>query len=392
MSRLYVDNLFNENEDGAPVVSGISTFSSPHYFIPPSGSTVERPQNPSEGMIRFNTDSGHLEYYSGELWVDVIVNNNEVGISTFTDNISARGTGTRGLIAGGYAPAPGDIIDRIEYITISSLGNTTNFGSLVASTRLAGSCASSTRGLFGGGASPAPTKTKKIDFVTIASTGQTAGDFGDLITVRNQLAACSNQIRGLFSGGDAPAAITNVIEHVTIASTGTCDDFGDLLSATEQPASCSSSVRGLVAGGSIPAVTDVIQYVTISSTGDAQDFGDLITNRNFHGSCSNSTRGLFAAGATPGNSKINSIEFVTIATTGDAQDFGDLTVERRAGQAACSSPTRGVFAGGQGGPSDAFLNVVDCVEFVSTGNAIDFGDLIGTTSQGCACSNGHGGL
>ena len=28
MSRLNVRNLFNENEDGGPVVSGISTFSS----------------------------------------------------------------------------------------------------------------------------------------------------------------------------------------------------------------------------------------------------------------------------------------------------------------------------------------------------------------------------
>ena len=43
MSRLNVNNLFNENEDGAPVVSGISTFSSPHYFVPPSGSTAQRP-------------------------------------------------------------------------------------------------------------------------------------------------------------------------------------------------------------------------------------------------------------------------------------------------------------------------------------------------------------
>ena len=67
MSRLNVGNLFNENEDGAPVVSGISTFSSPHYFVPPSGSTAQRPQNPGEGMIRFNTDSGHLEYYTGTL-------------------------------------------------------------------------------------------------------------------------------------------------------------------------------------------------------------------------------------------------------------------------------------------------------------------------------------
>ena len=64
MSRLNVRNLFNENEDGGPVVSGISTFSSQYYFVPPSGSTAERPKNPDEGMIRFNTDSGRLEYYT----------------------------------------------------------------------------------------------------------------------------------------------------------------------------------------------------------------------------------------------------------------------------------------------------------------------------------------
>ena len=95
MSRLNVGNLFNENEDGAPVVSGISTFSSPHYFVPPSGSTAQRPQNPGEGMIRFNTDSGHLEYYTGTHWADVITNNNELGDQNQTN--SAGGTGTRGL-------------------------------------------------------------------------------------------------------------------------------------------------------------------------------------------------------------------------------------------------------------------------------------------------------
>ena len=105
MSRLNVGNLFNENEDGAPVVSGISTFSSPNYFVPPSGSTAQRPSSPGEGMIRFNTDSGHLEYYTGELWVDVITNNNELGNQLVTN--SAGGTGTRGLFAGGYVPGGG---------------------------------------------------------------------------------------------------------------------------------------------------------------------------------------------------------------------------------------------------------------------------------------------
>ena len=103
MSRLNVGNLFNENEDGAPVVSGISTFSSPNYFVPPSGSTAQRPQNPGEGMIRFNTDSGHLEYYTGTHWADVITNNNELGDQNQTN--SAGGTGTRAVYGGG-GPAP----------------------------------------------------------------------------------------------------------------------------------------------------------------------------------------------------------------------------------------------------------------------------------------------
>jgi len=110
MSRLNVGNLFNENEDGAPVVSGISTFSSPHYFVPPSGSTAQRPSSPGEGMIRFNTDSGHLEYYTGTHWADVIVNNNELGGGTGSNT----GTGVRGLMGGGFAsPADSDVIDYI---------------------------------------------------------------------------------------------------------------------------------------------------------------------------------------------------------------------------------------------------------------------------------------
>ena len=392
-SKLYVSNIFNENEDGAPSVSGISTFSSPHYFVPPSGRTQDRPQNPSDGMIRFNTDSGHLEYFRGTHWEDVEVVYPQVGVSTHAAGISAIGTGHRGLIAGGYAPAQGDLIGRIEYITISTFGNTANFGDLVAPTRLAAGCSSSTRGLFGGGASPAPTKTAKIDFVTIASAG-TAADFGNLSLTRNQLGACSNTTRGLFGGGDAPAAVTNVIDYVTIATTGTISDFGDMVTITEQAASCSSSVRGLWAGGSIsPGVTNTIQFITIATTGNAQDFGDLAAVRTFFAGCSNSTRGLFGAGyQNSGITSVNTIEFVIIASTGDAMDFGDLTVARRAGQAACSSPTRGVFAGGQGGPSDAFLNTIDCVEFASTGNAVDFGDMVGTTSGNFGCSNGHGGL
>ena len=141
MSRLNVGNLFNENEDGAPVVSGISTFSSPNYFVPPSGSTAQRPQNPGEGMIRFNTDSGHLEYYTGTHWADVITNNNELGDQNNTN--SSGGTGTRGLFAGGYTPTTNK--NEIEYISISTLGNSQDFGNLVSARTGNAGCASSKR-------------------------------------------------------------------------------------------------------------------------------------------------------------------------------------------------------------------------------------------------------
>ena len=39
---------------GGPDLVGISYNDSPYYFVPPSGSTAERPQSPPPGMLRFN--------------------------------------------------------------------------------------------------------------------------------------------------------------------------------------------------------------------------------------------------------------------------------------------------------------------------------------------------
>ena len=59
-----------------------------------------------------------------------------------------------------------------------------------------GSCSNSTRGVFAGGSDPGNLNT--IDFVTIASTGD-ATDFGDLITKRAKHKGCGSSIRGLYS-------------------------------------------------------------------------------------------------------------------------------------------------------------------------------------------------
>ena len=193
MSRLNVGNLFNENEDGAPVVSGISTFSSPNYFVPPSGSTAQRPSNPGEGMIRFNTDSGHLEYYTGTHWVDVITNNNELGDTTQSTGNSATGTGTRGLFAGGQTPSNSD---RIDFITISTLGDAQDFGDLTEAKPDLRLVVPVSLGIIAGGYTTG-FENKVERSCNIASTGN-ALDFGNLTVSQNQHAGCSIQTRGLF--------------------------------------------------------------------------------------------------------------------------------------------------------------------------------------------------
>ena len=68
------------------------------------------------------------------------------------------------------------------------------------------------------GEGPGTTKQVPLDFVTIASTGD-ATDFGDLDNGRRYVRGLANQTRGVFAGGVAPGP-TTVIQYITIASTG----------------------------------------------------------------------------------------------------------------------------------------------------------------------------
>jgi len=380
MSRLNVGNLFNENEDGAPVVSGISTFSSPHYFVPPSGSTAQRPLNPGEGMIRFNTDSGHLEYYTGTHWADVITNNNELGDQNNTN--SSGGTGTRGVFSGGQRPSA---VNTIDYITISTLGNAQDFGDLYSTgTSVNGSSSSRTRGIIHANYNGL-VNTNIIQFITISSTGNSQ-DFGDTSVARRSNTGASNQTRGLIVGGYTNTHV-NVIDYITIAQTGDAVDFGDLTTARYGSGGVSSSVRACFGGGGPNQTT--IDYVTISSTGNAQDFGDRTTNHAQVTGCSSSTRGLFAGGYNPSLTDI--IDFITISSTGNAQDFGNLTaITTRAG--GTSSPIRGIFAGGSATSPGNNVDKIDFVTIATTGNALDFGDLSQSREFPASVSNGHGGL
>lgn len=57
----------------------------------PSGSTAQRPDYPTFGLIRYNTDSGFVEYFDGVVFQSLAVGG---GISYTVDNFTGTGSQT----------------------------------------------------------------------------------------------------------------------------------------------------------------------------------------------------------------------------------------------------------------------------------------------------------
>ena len=342
------------------------------------------------GAMRFNSDSQKLEYWNGSAWFQV---------HTATPNLATAGDrqpGARMVIAGGnnYQAPSANIHAEIQYLNISSLGNSVDFGAnLTQSRRRLGGMASSTRGVFSGGATPSSVTTQ--DFVEIASTG-TCTAWGDSATVAGTAdgMAFSNSTRGIVkSGYVAPTGATGTMDYITIASAGNTQDFGDLSKHGDAGGVAGNSTRALMAGGLVQPTTTAINdisFVTIPTLGDNVPFGELTVARWSLTACASRTRTVWGGASTP--SQLNVIDFGIISSLGNATNFGDLTV---AGATCCTagSATRGVWAGGYRSPNGNVYNIIDYVNISSTGNAVDFGDLTLTGTAGAGTvSNAHGGL
>ena len=380
MSEINSSNFKKEHGDLAPDLVGITELTSPYFFVPPSGNTAERPSDCEPGTLRFNTDIGSLEVFRGKTigWEQIQRRDGQyLGGGTGSN----AGTGTRGVFWRGHPNT-----DVIDFITIETQGNATDFGNALSSNRQGGACASSVRSFCLGRDSASDT----IEFITFASTGNSTDFCNATQSMNGSPAGFANATRGLWAGG-GPGAI-DVIQYITMSSTANAVDFGNLTQArTNDPNAVASTTRGCIAGGSNPgssSVYNIIDFVTIATTGNAQDFGDLSQTRDSAAAGSNSTRGIFGGGRYPTSAQ-NYIDFITIATTGNAIDFGDLTTTADIG-GACASRTRYVRSMGSvpGGTS----NTIEFVEIATTGNAKDFGDLSVARAQAPGASNGHGGL
>ena len=327
------------------------------------------------GAMRFNSDSQKLEYWNGDIWMQV---------HTFSPNLDGGARGFRaGAQTGGGSPWPQT--DRIDYITISSAGNAIDFGNLTGNRFGPAGASSRTRGLFMCGGTP--TRLANIDYFTMSSLGN-AADFGDMTLGRaaGGNSAHSNQTRAMLSGGSSASSdYNNVMDFVTIASTGDGLDFGDLTAALSSPATGGSSTRSIMGGGSVPGGhTSVIEYVNIATTGNAQDVGDLVTASNGR-AISNTIRLIISAHQTASTR----LDTVIISTLGNAYAFSDLATAQTQGVWCTSSKTRGIW-GIQ--PAGGDSNTIEYLSMTTSGTAVDFGDSTQVIRNCGGTSNDHGGL
>ena len=185
MSEFKVNTITNRDGSYGPQICGITTFGSSGMQLP-SGPTEMR-----GGRGRGVGAGGSEQSPSGNVntmeFIEIATTGNSTDFGDFNQSPYFGGTGfasaTRGLFAGGYNPTAG-IVD-IGFFTFSSNGGANDFGDMAFRRYYPYSPSDSTRGLIAGGkTNPVAVNLHSIEFVTMASTGDTS-NFGNLIDKRN---------------------------------------------------------------------------------------------------------------------------------------------------------------------------------------------------------------
>ena len=147
---------------------------------------------------------------------------------------------TRGFFFGGLISGQPAGEKIIETVTFASGGESTKFGELTVGRRAIAAVTNSTRAVSCSGDSPA---TNTMDYITMASEGN-ATDFGDIANQAHGYGAGgSNATRGVITGCSPSNA--NRIDYITIATTGNATDFGDTTYQTYINGACSDSHGGI---------------------------------------------------------------------------------------------------------------------------------------------------
>ena len=209
------------------------------------------------------------------------------GGGTWESNHTGTSNGTIGVFFGGYDGTNGapDYGARrnIRYITIDTLSNGVDFGLMTSYRRNAAAVADATRAVVVGGETQTGGQayaTDTMEYVTIATPGN-ASNFGNLLnTGKAESQGSGDKTRGMIMGGRGGSSVDTEIEYITIQTTGNSVDFGDLLTNRLYCGVTSNGLRSVIAGGSGDVdPMNSMEYITIQTPGNSQDFGDLTVGR-----------------------------------------------------------------------------------------------------------------
>ena len=207
-----------------------------------------------------------------------------------SQQLSGVGNETRGVIAMGYAypnmsPVSNNSLNmHYTMINLMSSANRTDFGDIIpnAASRDLATCSTPIRGYFAGGEGTgldSPSHNKNITIKGFANDSESL-NFGELRTLSQRGACLGSATRGVFIIGSTIPAFVNTMEYITLTTSGESTDFGDTVSNTGaiNNDAASNMIRGVyhnprdTDGG---AEKNILEYITIATTGNATDFGDL---------------------------------------------------------------------------------------------------------------------
>ena len=167
-------------------------------------------------------------------------------MSNGAEQNAAMSSPTRGVFTmNSYVPQYSSQ-NTIEFVTMMTTGNSTDFGDMVSVRFANNSGSNATRGIICNGYNPSPAGAVQntIEFLTISTTGNTT-DFGDTTQARySSFGSCCSGTRMVVPGGYVAPSTVNTIDSFEIVTTGNAIDFGDLATAAG-PTSTSNGHGGL---------------------------------------------------------------------------------------------------------------------------------------------------
>ena len=256
------------------------------YGMAPSSSTTHGYTMGGDRHTVGNSNSGSAPANNIEKF-QFAASSNATDIGDLTEAKASQGRGnlssaTFGYSAGGYVPALSGRTTKLEKLSFSTDGNSTDIADMVRAVSSTQNCSAEIYGYTCGGYSSGSHDTiSKFSF----STDSNATDVGNILEVNNVGAGASGPDYGYIVGGHSgPYQLK--IQKFSYSSDGNSVEVGNLFSAAGNPTNAtdtgsattsSSTTHGYRCGasGSSPLPTGIDRW-SFSSDGNATDVGDVI--------------------------------------------------------------------------------------------------------------------